>query len=1179
VKAHSQPRSDKRRLTRALGALRSEGPEIGPDRWIELAALAEQVASVELARNVIGAADSYQWSFDSRAFAAMATLCGALGLRDEFGHVLNGCRAADWPLDDEGWTAFLTSAEKINVRGFAYQIIAACDARGWKLSSAGWSCWVRLTGLQGGEPTAHALDRLLEQVPSLPIETLGSVLGALGGMTGTSDAIRGARLLSIVRRILDTRHTADWARVGTLADMIQIAGRWGDGSLMQSIVPALRADRLTADSVDSVIAFTLTYFRTMKKTVSAAIHAARLLTVVLPAFQGDERSRLRVGLLLRVLAKIGSVAVDEEAMALPARAGDLGFEITADDLDVVTAAVDQDSLEALLSRLDQFLAPLSEAKRTEVRHKLRALLQLLGSVAAKDASLVKLGQIFRREHDYSGALDLFAEADRIARNAKTRSTAAYEMGQTLLEQGRPREALAHFRRSADISPMPFPRAVIKAAEAAKRSGEYVIAMTLLEDLIHARRRSKDFSLHSDGRTLLQLGNTIIAGVEEQRLPAIELQRATEIAIDFFRPKAAPDDRPFREAALLAVKSLSLQERHAGPLSTEHPVLLLLATDPRPESVGMLCEAITEYGAWNDPILDALLDRVLRSDGKKVIRRSVVRCLSAAMTTAYHRGSLAGSPYIQAVQRLFRRILRALAVDRASLIFELFLARRVLTLRLVLEHYAAMAEGIMAVFFKPDVGPERRSELRKALTDINGLLAEQMPTSLRPAGYGGSDVIALAPWLAKFASRIDVRAGIITNRGEVRFRDRDPAVPVECIQLEWLRLRAAIESLIPLASGSPFRALALLSVPWYVDMSCIASAVLVELRFPSEIHPQHDPPRVLQLAAEDAATWARDTVTHGCIVSIDLSRWDEDRIALARFTLTPAPSRVSLVRALEPFTGFLAGETRKFLSELRPSPPSVKSARRLFDDCDSMLLFQGETWLALYHQHLMDVQFVTTAEWLFVGETLAEAENKPKYHPRYEVHSLKRGVASALADVDHSGAIQQHTLDDLRRRLVEMRQNILQAMRQVAGDMAGNPNSAIDVVGIVNETISKLPISHDNSINVAVTGPLYLLARADAPSLQAALTNVLLNAVEAVESAELERLIIVDVGADDPTWVWITIANPCDPATPVKAHGFGLGLPDARFHVETVNGGSLEAGPTGEGWYNVRIQLHRWVHPS
>ncbi|HEV2643762.1 MAG TPA: hypothetical protein VGT98_13695, partial [Candidatus Elarobacter sp.] len=326
MKAHLHQRSDKRRLVRALAAIRSESREIGSVRWIELAALAEQVASAELARNVVDAADSYQWAFDGRAFSAMATLCGALRLQDEFGHVLNGCRAADWPLDDEGWTAFLTSAEKINVRGFAYQIIAACDARGWNLSSAGWSCWVRLTELRGGEPTAHALDRLLEQVPSLSIEALDSVLGALAGMTGTSDAVRGARLLSIVRRILDTR-IYDWTHAGNLADMIQIVGRWGDGGLMQSIVPALRADRLTVDSVDSVIAFTLTYFRTMKKSVSAAVEAARLLTVVLPAFQGDERSRIRVGILLRVLAKIGGVAIDEGAMALPARAGDLGFEI------------------------------------------------------------------------------------------------------------------------------------------------------------------------------------------------------------------------------------------------------------------------------------------------------------------------------------------------------------------------------------------------------------------------------------------------------------------------------------------------------------------------------------------------------------------------------------------------------------------------------------------------------------------------------------------------------------------------------------------------------------------------------------------------------------------------------------------------------------------------------------
>jgi tetratricopeptide (TPR) repeat protein len=1132
--------------------------------WAYLGDLTLQYGRSDIAAALIYRAEDAGWPIDGRAFAAFARLCSKFSLTEELLRVARACRDAKWPLDADAWNAFLLAVQSHPIAEIREDVLQGCDDNGWNISAAGWATWVRITELRGGNRTNRAVMALKSQLPLLPSSVISSILITLSAEGVIKRPLQRERAKQIVHVIWETRPSSDWLyHRGDFLRVMRLARRWHDRELIIAILQKVEARRFRKADINNTIAFLLTAYSVLGSTPEAAVQVAGVLSSIYKAFATDRTASIRIALLLRALAAVnGSTFRYDDLFSLVKV--DLGFDISSSDFQLVAAAVDRGSLQTLLTYFEVTSGSLPDLRKRELYQKLIALFKVVGDMPSDSFALIKIGQMHRRERYYSMALNLFNQAERAADDNASRSVANYEIGLTLLDEGKADKALPYLQRSAELSDVPRASTLTKAAEAAKRIGNYKLATGYLEALLAVS--------DEDVRALLQLAATIVDGVRTQALPTLDLWRVKKITARIFELGTDADDRELREAAAIAIETLGLHSKDPGSIGLSEPILQQLANSDSLSVLNAICSAIVEQGVWPDVVVDALLTRIINNSGESSLFRLFVRCLSAGMATAYHRGSLGNKTYLQAIARIFRRLLRSPVNNRETLLFELFVARREQTLQLVLSKYAAMAEHIVAVFLRPAPDAQSRPELRGALVQINQLLAEEMPTGLRPAGYGSTDIIPFAPLIASFVARLNVRAAMSAARGEVAFREVRGELAVRGAHLEWMRIRTAIASIVPLANESPFTSIAQVSVPWFVTIICEFGKIIVEVRFPAGIHPQHEPAQLLESALQKVYEWHRGVQVIGLACAVDVTRWIAERVLSLRFDITPPQAASEIEAKLEPFTLFLAAETRRILRGGAPSSLFFADARRLFDRCDDAVLTKGDGWLAHYHRHLMDVHFSTTAEWLFIGESLAEAKEKPEYHPRYEVHSLKTSVAAALADMERTNTIAVETMDDLRRRLVAMRRNILSALRKISNGTASELG-LINIMAVIRNVISTIPYYDNNSV-IAIVGPFYLLARADSLSLHAALSNLLLNAVEADAESSTEGEITITVGMEDTEWLSIAVSNRFDSGAK-KAHGFGLGLADTRFHIEVVNRGSLEHGPTNDGLYVVTIRLRRW----
>ena len=311
----------------------------------------------------------------------------------------------------------------------------------------------------------------------------------------------------------------------------------------------------------------------------------------------------------------------------------------------------------------------------------------------------------------------------------------------------------------------------------------------------------------------------------------------------------------------------------------------------------------------------------------------------------------------------------------------------------------------------------------------------------------------------------------------------------------------------------------------------------------------------------------------------LDDWATTRVAEIEFPLTTPADGVGGASATNDFVNYLSTESRRILEGGDLSSGFFDASRELYDQSLSQCQAAIKEFLVYMHQRIMDTQFAVTSEWLFLGESVSE---RPEYHPRYELHTLKGWVLRAAREMREQGYIHEVTAATLRTRLVGMRRNISRTLKMAAygkGDIADLPLT--EVVSVIRESVSQVigdeGRQESGTVIVNVVSPPSLMARVDRVSLQSALFNLLVNALEAVLGGGVQPVININVESVDieqEEWVIINLSNQYNPAAPPKPQGTGIGLVDTKFHIEEMSGGLFSTSSEKNGYFIAKIQLRK-----
>lgn len=1187
------------RLVTVLDALVRSADRLTGDAWWKLASVAGRLGKPELLRLLIRTCATSGWNIDGIGFGTFAKACATARQRDLFTIVVDAAAERNWPLTPEAWITFATAsislrtgealekvargalrhradlkpaawttliraAYKLNRLEKLENIIASCASLGWPIEAAGWrsviAAVVRLARL---DLLLAAITSRLGATARISDEECRELLHALDVATRSTTAARPTtetEKLTALYRLLWQRMGSSWFSKwpNLYQALVQGADRLSDTALIEECYVAWEERAPTCSPGDIDLAAALALALAIHRRPNGIECARRVVRRIREACERCCPCP-SIWLLEHYFDALEGLPRTPRFISADLDLAQIHFE--HGDIEPITMALDLGRRQAFVENFDDYLRgqPLEEVLNN--LEKLRLFRRIVSGGAEDEYVLVLLGKAHRRARNFAQALSAFATAEKANSEAKNKSVCAYEIGITYLDQGKPDKALHYLAKSIRLAPQPRNSQLSKAAEAAMLCGEFGRAIEWLTVITENDPDKRD------DRAWLQLARTVALGVQRKVLPEQDLDRADKILCDLLVSPHG-DVRTLRDAALLSAQILA--DRGVS-VSTRlrNSILHLIATESRPDHLEAICDAVARYELWSAAIIDAAVTRLLLVWPDQRTARPLIRCVSAALGYAYHDGRLGDQTYAQGATSLFRRILEAPTQEKVLLIFEILVARRGYTLRKVLSDYARIAEQIVARFLLGSSTGQPTALTHDVLDDLNALLREQIPPSVEPTAYGGSDKVRLRPRLKKFAERLQVRAAMSANRGEV-LSEASSDADAEGRHLDWIRVRSLISSLLPSATESPLAEIARVSVPWHLVLGCAPGTVTARVLFPSSIHPTHNPELILRNTEKALRTWVHHSSSRFSGIKLDRRNWYDKRELAITFKMTAPTVLAPVASALKEFVEFLTSESQRILDGGALSSTFFENAKALFVSGGGSELLRSAGTLAGLHQHIMDCHFAVTADWLFMGEGIAE---RPEYHPRYEVHTLKGYVTSALRQLANTGTIDKATLDALRGRLIRMRKNILQTLKQAVSDETGE-ETLTDVVGVINEVCEQFRVD-GNKVEIVVLAPASLLARVGRFSLHSALFNVMVNAIEAILASrkKVEPRVTVKIEGED-TDVVITVSNQFDLEVAAKPYGTGIGLSDTRFHIEDLSGGQMSAEPTPDGEYVVRIVLGR-----